>query len=93
MLLEVLHQSKIIQYHENKKSFILCSSILIFLLVAVTAKAELHSGMKELVGSSLIDKSGNEFSTEVLSGKMIGLYFFSAGWCPESLQDLQSENP
>ena len=54
---------------KTKNPFILCSSILIFLLVAVTAKAELHSGMKELVGSSLIDKSGNEFSTEVLSGK------------------------
>ncbi|MEC8864888.1 MAG: hypothetical protein VXX20_00225, partial [Verrucomicrobiota bacterium] len=66
---------------KTKNPFSLCSSIVIFLLVAVTAKAELHSGMKELVGSSLIDKSGNEFSTEVLSGKMIGLYF-SAGWCP-----------
>lgn len=80
-----------------KISFILCSSILIFLLVAVTAKAELHSGMKELVGSSLIDKSGNEFSTEVLSGKMIGLYF-SAGWCPPcktfspKIRDFRNQN-
>ena len=82
---------------KTKISFILCSSILIFLLVAVTAKAELHSGMKELVGSSLIDKSGNEFSTEVLSGKMIGLYF-SAGWCPPcktfspKIRDFRNQN-
>ena len=82
---------------KTKNPFILCSSILIFLLVAVTAKAELHSGIKELVGSSLIDKSGNEFSTEVLSGKMIGLYF-SAGWCPPcktfspKIRDFRNQN-
>ena len=72
--------------------------MILFLLATVSAKAELHQGMKDLVGSSLIDKNGNEFSSEVLNGKMIGLYF-SAGWCPPcksfspKIRDFRDQNP
>ena len=79
-------------------SFTCISSMILFLLATVSARAELHQGMKDLVGSSLIDKNGNEFSSEVLNGKMIGLYF-SAGWCPPcksfspKIRDFRDQNP
>ncbi len=46
-----------------------------------TSLRRVARGMENLVGSSLIDADGNNHSSQVLYGKIIGLNF-SAGWCP-----------
>lgn len=56
-------------------------SVIMLIISLVTVNAEVPKEMKNLVGSSLIDKDGKNHSVEVLNGKIVGLYF-SASWCP-----------
>ena len=57
-------------------------SVIMLMIYLVTINAKVPKEMKNLVGSSLIDRDWKNHSVEVLNGKIVGLYF-SAGWCPQ----------
>lgn len=60
-----------------KKALITLIVSIAFLLTITQAQA---GTMTELFPAGLVDRDGNKVTTEVLSGKFVGLYF-AAGWC------------